>query len=102
MPHTGANTPALVSRGSWTARAGSVDFANGNSWTQQGGTLSGTGLSGSPATMASKHAASGGCKVVIWTAQDGWCGRGNTVAGWVEMNRAVSEQTRKQKLPRTR
>lgn len=32
---------------------------------------------------------SGGCKIVIWRKADGWCGRGNTVAGWVEMNRAV-------------
>lgn len=31
----------------------------------------------------------GKCEIVIWTKEDGWCGRGNTVAGWIEMNRAV-------------
>lgn len=32
----------------------------------------------------------GGCKIVVWRKEDGWCGRGNTVDGWVEMCRAVS------------
>lgn len=39
---------------------------------------------------ATAKGGSGGCKIIIWRKEDGWCGRGNTVAGWVEMNRAVS------------
>lgn len=31
----------------------------------------------------------GKCEIVFWRAEDGWCGRGNTVAGWIEMNRTV-------------
>lgn len=31
----------------------------------------------------------GKCEIVIWRKEDGWCGRGNTVAGWSEMSRAV-------------
>lgn len=31
-----------------------------------------------------------GVKVLIWKATDGFCARGNTVQGWVELNRAVS------------
>lgn len=78
MPQTGANTPALVSRSSWRAN----EFAGAGAWRE-----------GSAQTAAGKAAGSGGCKVVVWRSADGWCGRGNTVAGWVEMNRAVSCRT---------
>ncbi|KAK4055043.1 Translation initiation factor eIF-2B subunit gamma [Microbotryomycetes sp. JL221] len=83
--HTGANTPALNSRGPGGAwqRANSVDFAASGSWGERPGPL----LSKLPAE-ASKHAGTGGCKIVIWRTTDGWAGRGNTVAGYVEMNRA--------------
>jgi translation initiation factor eIF-2B subunit gamma len=39
--------------------------------------------------VSRRKGGSGGCKIVIWRAGDGWCGRGNTVSGWVEMNRAA-------------
>ncbi|KAM0791749.1 hypothetical protein ACM66B_004016 [Microbotryomycetes sp. NB124-2] len=86
--HTGANTPALLSRaastnaGPW--RQNSVDFAASASWGERSAPL----LSPNAPTEASKHAGTGGCKIVIWRSSDGWAGRGNTVAGYVEMCRA--------------
>lgn len=70
MPQTGANTPALNAH----ARFGT------NPW----GEIESSHLLQKPRVPG------GGCKVVLWRASDGWCGRGNTVAGWIEMNRAVS------------
>ncbi|KAK4050652.1 Translation initiation factor eIF-2B subunit gamma [Microbotryomycetes sp. JL201] len=81
--HTGANTPALLSRAGSNWRQNSVDFAASASWGERSAPL----LSNAP-TEASKHAGTGGCKVVIWRSTDGWAGRGNTVAGYVEMCRA--------------
>ena len=86
---TGANTPSLVSRSSFFRAAG-------------------TGIEGAPrrdqstadwsdaagASLTSKSRMSregaGSVQIVIWRDSDGWCGRGNTVQGWIDNNRAVS------------
>lgn len=72
-PGTTTPTPALTTRNSW------LD-------SKQSSSMNGTG-SGS---HAQSRAGSGGCKIVIWSDKDGFCARGNTVNGWVELNRAVS------------
>ena len=69
VPATGANTPARPVLRSLTS-----EFENG--WRAE-------------VEGKKKVGGSGGCKVVVWRGEYGWCGRGNTVAGWVEMNRAV-------------
>lgn len=63
VPQTGANTPAVGGRG--------------NPWDEGGGVGGG------------RKAGMGGVKIVVWRKEDGWCGRGNSVQGFVEMNRAV-------------
>ncbi|KAL8278894.1 hypothetical protein RQP46_008765 [Phenoliferia psychrophenolica] len=68
MPQTGANTPALNAHRPGTNPWEEVEKEQ----YQKGAKVPG-----------------GGCKIVLWRASDGWCGRGNTVAGWVEMNRAA-------------
>ena len=70
MPQTGANTPALNAPG----RLATNPWDEAERFQMRKG----------------PKVPSGGCKIVLWRASDGWCGRGNTVAGWVEMNRAVS------------
>ncbi|GAA5869760.1 hypothetical protein JCM16303_001785 [Sporobolomyces ruberrimus] len=71
-PGTTTPTPALTTRNSW------LD-------SKQSSSMNGTG-SGS---HAQSRAGSGGCKIVIWSDKDGFCARGNTVNGWVELNRAA-------------
>ncbi|GAA5948354.1 hypothetical protein JCM3775_001556, partial [Rhodotorula graminis] len=53
----------------------------------QGGDGSGAGAARK--SVAAARAGKGGCKVVVWRASDGFCGRGNTVSGFVEINRAA-------------
>lgn len=74
-PRTGQNTPAKPAFKSTTSE---VNDAWGMPHPVEGGKR-GRALAGS-----------GGCKVVVWRVEDGWCARGNTVPGWVEMNRTVS------------
>ncbi|KAK4701688.1 translation initiation factor eIF-2B subunit gamma, partial [Phenoliferia sp. Uapishka_3] len=68
MPQTGANTPAINGHGRFAT----------NPWEEA-----------ESQNTARARVPGGGCKVVVWRSKDGWCGRGNTVAGWVEMNRAA-------------
>lgn len=78
-PMTGTNTPALVSRNSWKGNSSSL-----------GQGMNGEVISGGNSITSGSRAGTGGCKVVVWTERDGFCARGNTNAGWVEINRAVS------------
>jgi len=73
-PHTGANTPALGR----TPGLGSRAYDSEWQWSE----------AGSKPRLASR-AGMGGCRLVIWREKDGWAARGNTVAGWVELNRAA-------------
>ena len=72
-PHTGANTPALGR----TPGLGSRAYDSEWQWTETGRKPLGS------------RAGMGGCRLVIWRERDGWAARGNTVAGWVELNRAA-------------
>ncbi|GAA5821492.1 hypothetical protein JCM10212_001489, partial [Sporobolomyces blumeae] len=94
-PTGGTNTPALVSRtNSWRP-----DLASRSSLGEGGGGTgsgaNGLGLGGGSRTgefggaSAKGRAGKGGCKVVVWRKEDGFCARGNTVPGWVEINRAA-------------
>lgn len=74
LPQTGANTPAANRP---PLKSLTSDFIN--AWDKPRDLEAGK----------RRMAGSGGCKVLVWRVGDGWCGRGNTVAGWVEMNRAV-------------
>ncbi|KDE04689.1 hypothetical protein MVLG_04912 [Microbotryum lychnidis-dioicae p1A1 Lamole] len=86
-PQTGANTPALVSRSSWL-RTSISNGPNNGEWDH--GLLSKAAIGGAGAGgRKNDRAATGGCKLVIWKSHDGWCGRGNTVAGYVELNRSA-------------
>ncbi|SCZ95226.1 BZ3500_MvSof-1268-A1-R1_Chr11-2g03368 [Microbotryum saponariae] len=86
-PQTGANTPALVSRSSWL-RSSISNGPNNGEWDH--GLLSKAAVGGAGAGgRKNGRAATGGCKLVIWKSHDGWCGRGNTVAGYVELNRSA-------------
>ncbi|GAA5821778.1 hypothetical protein JCM3770_000140 [Rhodotorula araucariae] len=105
-PGTGVNTPALVSRSSWrsemaaspgspagtspygvvggaSASAAAADAAN-ERWAAALG-----GQSLAKKSAAGARAGKGGCKVVIWRQADGFAARGNTVSGFVEINRAA-------------
>ncbi|BGP42662.1 Translation initiation factor eIF-2B subunit gamma [Rhodotorula kratochvilovae] len=100
-PGTGVNTPALVSRSSWrpemggspgsgfgaggagSAAAAAAEAAN-ERWAAA---LGGQGVAKKSA--AGGRAGKGGCKVVVWRQADGFAARGNTVAGFVEINRAA-------------
>ena len=103
---TGANTPALVSRNSYGAIASSPTTTTpigGGAETSPapgggggGGGGAGiveaaagprTGLTARKATTT--RAGAGGCKIVVWRQGDGFAARGNSVAGFVEINRAV-------------
>ncbi|GAA6017907.1 hypothetical protein JCM11491_001211 [Sporobolomyces phaffii] len=81
-PGTTTPTPALVSRNSW------LDSTSSRSQHPSAG-LAGAGGSAGPASHAQSRAGAGGCKIVVWNERDGFCARGNTVAGWVECNRAA-------------
>ncbi|KAM0745848.1 hypothetical protein T439DRAFT_384561 [Meredithblackwellia eburnea MCA 4105] len=72
IPPTGANTPAL----NHSSRFGFEDEL-----------LVGTGSAGDKKKQP--KIPTGGCKVLVWKVENGWCGRGNTVGGWVELNRAA-------------
>jgi len=71
----GIMTPALVSRNSWLSRRNSAN--------------PGQNVGGKKEGERNSRAGAGGCKVVVWDEKDGFCARGNTVNGWVEINRAV-------------
>ncbi|GJN93592.1 hypothetical protein Rhopal_006649-T1 [Rhodotorula paludigena] len=104
MPPTGANTPALVSRPSWRPDLGTASSfvagaageaaqtqAANERWAQA---LSGDGAAtaaaaGKKGSAASARAGAGGCKIVVWTQADGFAARGNSVGGFVEINRAA-------------
>lgn len=115
MPPTGANTPALVSRQSWrpdlgtasnfgagaAGEAAQIQAAN-ERWAQA---LSGDGAAtaaaaGKKGSAASARAGAGGCKIVVWTQADGFAARGNSVGGFVEINRAVSRIAGRREIPR--
>ncbi|GAA5887990.1 hypothetical protein JCM5296_001522 [Sporobolomyces johnsonii] len=84
-PQTGANTPALVSRTSWRP-----DLVGMGGMTGSGADGAAPwSTAGKKQSAASARAGAGGCKIVIWRQGDGFCARGNTVAGWVEINRAA-------------
>ncbi|GAA5988886.1 hypothetical protein JCM10908_006211 [Rhodotorula pacifica] len=90
---TGANTPALVSRTSFGAsnsaanRSSSVGPADsGKTGDADGGSLAVLTGGGGPRKA---RAGAGGCKIVVWRQGDGFAARGNTVAGFVEINRAA-------------
>ncbi|GAA5912766.1 hypothetical protein JCM8208_004065 [Rhodotorula glutinis] len=53
------------------------------------GDESGAGSGSARKSLAAARAGKGGCKVVVWRAADGFCARGNTVGGFVEINRAA-------------
>ncbi|GAA5932390.1 translation initiation factor eIF2B subunit gamma [Sporobolomyces koalae] len=72
----GTTTPALVSRTSWLSNRNQHAFANDV-------------VSNGSANLAQRRSGAGGCKVVVWKDEDGFCARGNTVNGWVELNRAA-------------
>ncbi|KWU43933.1 hypothetical protein RHOSPDRAFT_34554 [Rhodotorula sp. JG-1b] len=102
---TGANTPALVSRNSYGAIASSpttttpIGGGAETSLAPGGGGGGGgagvveaaagprTGLTARKPTTT--RAGAGGCKVVVWRQGDGFAARGNSVAGFVEINRAA-------------
>jgi len=73
----GIMTPALVTRNSWLSRRNSVVTTNAG------------GGGGKKEGDRNSRSGAGGCKVVVWEEKDGFCARGNTVNGWVEINRAV-------------
>ncbi|GAA5900901.1 hypothetical protein JCM6882_005972 [Rhodosporidiobolus microsporus] len=90
FPPTGANTPALVSRASWRpdlGAGGGQSFASGAAAAGAGIVTSGS--AGKKASAAQARAGAGGCKIVVWRQSDGFAARGNTVPGWVEINRAA-------------
>ncbi|GAA5853675.1 hypothetical protein JCM8547_007409 [Rhodosporidiobolus lusitaniae] len=87
-PPTGANTPALVSRASWRPDLGSTERGSGFSTAGEGAGL-GEIVGGKKVSAAQARAGAGGCKIVVWRASDGFAARGNTVQGWVEINRAA-------------
>lgn len=76
-PGTTTPTPALVSRHSW------LDSS------KSGGPAASLLAQSGAQSHAQSRSGAGGCKVVVWTDRDGFCARGNTVAGFVELNRAV-------------
>ncbi|GAA5821791.1 hypothetical protein JCM11251_001026 [Rhodosporidiobolus azoricus] len=84
FPPSGINTPALVSRTSWRPDLG----ASGGASAAAGMDLPGS-TGGKKASAAQARAGAGGCKIVIWRQSDGFAARGNTVPGWVEVNRAA-------------
>ncbi|GAA5950092.1 hypothetical protein JCM3765_004193 [Sporobolomyces pararoseus] len=73
-PGTTTPTPALISRTSWLDtnhhhhESSSSTNSNNSNNSRQG---------------------RGGCKILIWKESDGFCARGNTVSGFVELNRAA-------------
>ncbi|GAA5909777.1 translation initiation factor eIF2B subunit gamma [Sporobolomyces salmoneus] len=67
-PGTTTPTPALLPRTSW---------------------LDPSHTSPSSTNVAAGGSGSGGCKIVIWNDSDGFCARGNTVPGYIELNRAA-------------
>ncbi|GAA6018809.1 hypothetical protein JCM8202_002243 [Rhodotorula sphaerocarpa] len=96
---TGANTPSLVPRTS--AVGGSAASPGVGGGAVAGATaaaavesklLDAEGafkvLSGGGGAKKAR-AGAGGCKVVVWRQADGFAARGNTVAGFVEINRAA-------------
>ncbi|GAA6016789.1 hypothetical protein JCM10207_003252 [Rhodosporidiobolus poonsookiae] len=85
MPPTGANTPALVSRASWRPDLGAAP----TSFAAATGGAAASAALGKKQSAAQARAGAGGCKVVVWRQADGFAARGNTVAGWVEINRAA-------------
>ncbi|SCV73422.1 BQ2448_7348 [Microbotryum intermedium] len=87
-PQTGANTPSLVSRSSWL-RSSISNGPNNAEWDHGLSSKAAVGGVSSPGGSNNARAATGGCKIVIWKTSDGWCGRGNTVAGYVELNRTA-------------
>ncbi|GAA5972526.1 hypothetical protein JCM11641_001884 [Rhodosporidiobolus odoratus] len=85
LPQTGANTPALVSRASWRPEAGAMS----PSFAAVTAGIVPAGSGGKKQSAAQARAGAGGCKVVVWREKDGFVARGNTVSGWVEINRAA-------------
>ncbi|POY76273.1 hypothetical protein BMF94_0468 [Rhodotorula taiwanensis] len=97
---TGANTPALVSRASFSAGLASTIGPGGGGGSGGGGVGAGgkdgklLDAEGAMSVLSGKggkkaRAGAGGCKVVVWRQADGFAARGNTVAGFVEINRAA-------------
>lgn len=110
---TGVNTPALVSRSSWrpdlgassplsaagaaspsgglfgaSAASAAAEAANERWEAALSGGAAGGPLAGKK-SVAAQRAGKGGCKIVVWRVEDGFAARGNTVSGFVEINRAV-------------
>ncbi|GAA5984944.1 hypothetical protein JCM5350_000072 [Sporobolomyces pararoseus] len=79
-PGTTTPTPALISRTSWLNESNSINTTTTT-------TTHGTTTNSSSSNMARQGR--GGCKVLIWKESDGFCARGNTVSGFVELNRAA-------------
>ena len=103
---TGANTPALVSRNSYGAIASSPTTTTpiGGGVGEASASAPGGGGGGAGVVEAAAAAGrttrkqttttragggAGGCKIVVWRRGDGFAARGNSVAGFVEINRAV-------------
>ncbi|TNY21105.1 hypothetical protein DMC30DRAFT_446425 [Rhodotorula diobovata] len=110
---TGVNTPALVSRSSWRPDLGASSPLSAAGAASPSGGLFGAsaasaaaeaanerweaGFSGGAAggplagkkSVAAQRAGKGGCKIVVWRVEDGFAARGNTVSGFVEINRAA-------------
>lgn len=102
---TGANTPALVSRNSYGAIASSpttttpIGSGVGEASASAPGGGGGAGVVEAAAaagrttrkqtTTTRAGGGAGGCKIVVWRRGDGFAARGNSVAGFVEINRAV-------------
>ncbi|GAA6033252.1 hypothetical protein JCM8097_003017 [Rhodosporidiobolus ruineniae] len=91
LPQTGANTPALVSRASWRPDLGASGGYGAAASVRADPAAFGLGgaAGGKKMSAAQARAGAGGCKVVVWRQSDGFAARGNTVAGWVEINRAA-------------
>jgi translation initiation factor eIF-2B subunit gamma len=85
-PGTTTPTPALISRNSWldTRHHHHHHYDHENILTHD------NVVNRSSSSSSSSRAGAGGCKIIIWNEQNGFCARGNTVPGWVEINRAVS------------
>ncbi|GAA5964035.1 hypothetical protein JCM8115_000877 [Rhodotorula mucilaginosa] len=103
---TGANTPALVSRNSYGAIASSPTTTTpiGGGVGEASASAPGGGGGGAGVVEAAAAAGrttrkqttttragggAGGCKIVVWRQGDGFAARGNSVAGFVEINRAA-------------
>lgn len=108
---TGANTPALVSRNNsygatMTTSPTTLSATTTTTITTAGGGVAGvtTAAAGGPAgveavgsrtttrraiTTTRGAGTGGGCKIVVWRQEDGFAARGNSVAGFVEINRAA-------------